>query len=64
MTETKPTISLLNQNNDAYAVLGRAMVTGLDAGWTRDELIAFKDEAMSGSYDKLVEAITKHFRIE
>lgn len=59
----RPAVELIGTDGNAFAVLGRCCRAGRAAGWDKDRIDAFMDEAMSGDYDRLLGVVMKHFDV-
>ena len=60
----RPLVRLVGTDGNAFAVLGRALQSLRDAGWSKPERDAFAAEATSGDYDQLLGTIMKHLDVE
>lgn len=53
------TVDLSDADGNAYALMGRATRAMRRAGVSADEIDAFRDEAMAGDYDHLIQTIMR-----
>lgn len=61
--QVKPRIRLVGADGNAFFLIGHAMSVAKKAGWTKDRIDAFREEATSGDYDNVLATIAKHFDI-
>lgn len=61
---TPPTVRLVGQDGNAFAVLGACRRAAKEAGWTDERIEEFTTEATSGDYDHLLGTAMKHFNVE
>ena len=61
---TKPVLELTGHDGNAFAILGSAMRVAGKAGWTKEEVDKFMNEAQSGDYDHLLQTCMKYFDVE
>lgn len=59
----KPKVKLVGNDGNAFAILGRCTAAAKSAGWTTEQIFAFKKEATSGSYDNLLQTCCKYFDV-
>ena len=64
MNRNKPKLELSGQDGNAFSILGRARRVARKAGWTDEEFSKFREEAMAGSYDHLLQTCDKYFEVE
>ncbi|MFC3862523.1 hypothetical protein ACFOPQ_17305 [Deinococcus antarcticus] len=62
--DDQPTVELLGQNGNAFNVLGRCQRAAQKAGWTPEQIQAFREEAMRGDYDHLIGTAMKYFDVQ
>lgn len=60
-TETKPTVRLVGEDGNAFAILGRCTVAARRAGWSKDQIDAFQKKATAGDYNHLLRTVLEHF---
>ena len=62
-TAERPVLTLIGQDGNAFAILGKArralLLAGRDDGWG-----AFQAEATSGNYDHLLATVMDWFEVE
>tara|TARA_Y100001963_G_scaffold68502_1_gene95446 strand:- start:200 stop:397 length:198 start_codon:yes stop_codon:yes gene_type:complete len=56
-------VQLSGEDGNAFAILGRCMSAARKAGLSRDEVEAFRTEAMEGDYDHLLQTCMKYFDV-
>jgi hypothetical protein len=59
-SDTKPTLELIGQDGNAFAILGAARRVARKHGLDWDAISA---EAMAGDYDHLLVTMMKHFDV-
>lgn len=59
----KPTVELVGQDGNAFAILGRCQRAARAAKWDKARLDAFMAEAMGGDYDHLLRTVMNHFEV-
>ncbi len=59
----RPELKLIGQDGNAFMVLGLAQRAAKKAGWTKEEIEDFMDEAMSGNYDHLLQTCMEKFEV-
>ena len=59
----KPTVKLVGEDGNAFAILGRVSKALKQAG-LEDEAKAFMEEATAGDYDHLLATAAKYVEIE
>ena len=50
----KPKVKLIGRNGNAFAILGNCQKALRKAGWDKEQVKAFMDEATSGDYNHLL----------
>jgi len=59
----KPKVSLINQDGNAFNVLGIVSKALRDAGYSKDQIRNYTQEAMQGNYDNLINVTMKWVEI-
>ncbi len=59
----KPTVKLIGQDGNAFGILGECLKSAKRAGWSKDQIDAFKTEAMSGDYENVIATACKYFEV-
>ena len=62
--ETKPTVKLIGESGNAFAILGKTNKALNQAGADKEYIDKYLAEAMSGDYDNLLAVTTKYVDIE
>lgn len=62
--ETKPKLRLSGTDGNAFSVLGKAQRAAKEAGWPKEKLDAFMNEAKAGDYDHLLQTVMRHFDVD
>ena len=63
-TPNAPTLAMVGEDGNAYAILGRAQRVARQAGWPQETIKAVMDEAMAGDYDHLLCTMMTYFDAE
>jgi hypothetical protein len=50
----KPTVELVGRDGNAFAIIGRVASAMKRAGYSKEKIIEYKEEATSGDYDNLL----------
>lgn len=61
--QTKPTVHLIGENGNAFAILGACRKAAKRAGWTDEEWERVRAKMSSGDYDHLLATALEHFEI-
>lgn len=59
----KPELKLVGLDGNAFAILGRARQAAKKAGWTREQIDAYTNEATAGDYNHLLAVTCDHFEV-
>lgn len=59
----KPPIKMVGEDGNAWAIIARAREAAKQAGWTREEIVAFTEEAKSDDYDHLLRTVCHNFEV-
>ena len=62
--KTKPTVKLIGEDGNAYAIMGRVRSALRKAGYSEEELDKYHEEATSGSYDHLLSVTMKWVNVK
>ena len=62
-TASKPRVRLVGQDGNAFAVMGLAIRAAKQAGWSQEQIDAYKQQAMSGDYDNLLAVTMEYFDV-
>jgi len=57
-------VRLIGTDGNAFAVLGHVQRALREAGWTQENIEAFRAEATSGDYDHLLGTVMRHLDVE
>jgi hypothetical protein len=60
----RPTVRLVGQDGNAFMVMGLAFRALREAGWSKEERLAFQAEATSGDYHHLLRTVMKYLDVE
>ena len=60
----KPTVKLVGNDGNAFVILGSCSRAARKAGWSKDQIKTFTDEATSGDYDNLLCTCMKYFDVD
>ncbi len=50
----KPSVTLIDEDGNAFMIMGRVNTALKEAGWTEDEREEFTNDMMAGTYDDLI----------
>lgn len=56
-------VDLVGIDGNAFTIIGACTKAARSAGWTRADINAFRDEALSGDYDQVLGAAMKWFDV-
>lgn len=59
----KPSVKLVGQDGNAFAIMGLCSRAAKKAGWAPDQIKAVMTEMQSGDYDHLLQTAMKHFDV-
>lgn len=59
----RPEVSLIGQDGNAFAILGRCKRAAKESGWSQEEITAFFDKATAGDYDHLLGVVMEYFDV-
>ena len=60
----KPQLQLSEQDGNAFFIIGRAVGVARRSGWSEDEINKFREDAMSGDYDHVLQTCFKYFDVQ
>lgn len=60
----KPTVVLLGEDGNAFAIMGRVIKALRRAGYTEEEITQYREEATSGDYNHLLQVTMKWVDVE
>lgn len=63
MPTTKPEVELSDNDGNAFSIIGTCTRTARRAGWTKEQIKQFTDEATSGDYDTVLQTAMKYFDV-
>ncbi len=63
MSEERPVLELVGQDGNAFNVLGLARRAARNAGWSKEKIEAFLNEAMAGDYNHLLATCMDNFEV-
>jgi hypothetical protein len=65
MSQTvKPVVKLTGQDGNCFMILGLCQRAAREAGWTKEQIDAFLNEAKSGDYGHLFQTAMKYFEVD
>ncbi len=59
----KPVLNLTTADRNAFTIIGLAVRAAKKAKWTQEQIDTYKNEAMSGDYDHLLQVTMKYFEV-
>lgn len=60
----KPTVQLIGQNGNAFAIMGACRKAARRAGWTDEQWRDIQQEMTAGNYNNLLQTAMKYFEVE
>lgn len=60
----KPTVNLVGEDGNALIIVGRCAKALYKAGYSPDEINQFREEALSGDYDNVLQTAIKWCDVE
>ena len=60
----RPTVKLVGADGNAFMVMGLAFRALSEAGWSKEERLAFQAEATSGDYNHMLRTVMKYLDVE
>jgi len=60
----RPVVRLVGEDGNAFMVLGLVFRALREAGWSKEERLAFQAEATSGDYNHLLRTVMKYLDVE
>ena len=60
---SKPELKLTGEDGNVFFILGKASREAKRAGWSKEKLEKFMKEAMSGTYDQVLQLCMEHFDV-
>lgn len=64
LPKTKPNLSLVGQDGNAFAIMGRAQGAARKAGWSKEQIEFVMTKARSGDYDNLLRVMMEYFEVD
>lgn len=64
MTTDKPQVKLIDNDGNAFLILGRCQRAARKAGWTPAEIAEFMAKAKSGDFDNLLCTVMEYFEVD
>lgn len=61
---SKPKVTLIGEDGNAFSILGRCRKAAKGAGWTKEKIDSFLSKAQSGDYDNLLKVVLDHFDVD
>ena len=62
--KTKPTVKLIGEDGNAFAIMGRVRSALRKAGYSKEEIDKYHEEATSGSYEHLLSVTTEWVNVK
>jgi len=59
----RPELKIINEDGNAFYVLGKAKNVARKAGWSKEKIDCFMTEARAGNYDNLLYVVQKYFDV-
>ena len=61
---SQATVRLIEEDGNAFAVMGRCQRAAREAGWTKEQIDALLQDMRSGDYDHLLGVAMANFEVE
>jgi len=61
--ENKPELKLIGEDGNVFFILGKAVREARRAGWSEEKIGKFKEDAMSGDYNHVLQLCMEHFNV-
>jgi len=62
--EPRPTVQLTGEDGNAFFIIGRVLRALRQAGASKAYIEQFREEAMSGDYDHVLQTVMKYAEVE
>lgn len=59
----KPRVKLVGRDGNAFSILAACKTAAKKAGWSKEQISAFMQQAMSADYDNLLAVACEHFDV-
>ena len=59
----KPKLKIIGKDGNALNILGMARNAARKAGWTKDQIDEYTEEAMNGDYNHLLATTMEYFEV-
>lgn len=59
----KPTLKIIGEDGNVFAILGKAIHTARKAGWSQEQIEKFRKEFMNGDYDHALQTCMDYFDV-
>ncbi len=60
---SKPELKLIGEDGNVFFILGKAVREARRAGWSEEKIGKFKEDAMSGDYNHVLQLCMEHFDV-
>lgn len=60
---SKPLLKLTGEDGNAFFILGMAVKTAKEAGWTKEQIEKFIKKATAGNYENLLQTCMDFFDV-
>ena len=60
---SKPELKLIGEDGNVFFILGKAVREAKRAGWDEEKIKQFKEDAMSGDYNHVLQLCMEHFDV-
>jgi hypothetical protein len=60
----QPEIKIIGEDGNAFIIIAAATKAMRRAGWTQEEIQEYRDKAMNGDYDNLLQVTMEYCEIE
>ena len=62
-TPPKPTVKLLGEDGNAFAIMGKVAIALKKAGFSEEHIDEYYEESSSGDYDNLIRVAMKYANV-
>jgi len=59
----KPELKLIGEDGNVFFIIGKAVREAKNAGWDKERIDRFKEDCMSGDYNRVLQLCMEHFEV-
>ena len=60
----KPKVSLIGNDGNGFGIIATCIKAARKAGWSKDKICEYQNEAMAGDYDHLLQTTLQYFEVK